>query len=153
MTETFSVFAGRYVSNRVHIAQRILSLNNRHPEIMAMEWEHLGAELKTEKTMASTLELIRGMEGGSAVHRTGALKLGLYNALRQRGPDKSVLAMLRCTHENCPASETPIPDRGLGGKIYCPKHWFSGQSMKCSECGHVRVDHCTLCQGCKRLFA
>ena len=151
MTETFSVFAAQYVLNRTHISQCILNLNNRHPDIMATEWKHLSAKLKTERTMASTLEHIKGMEGGGAVHRADSLKLGLYNALRQRGPDRSALAMLRCTDGKCPASETPIPDRGPG-KIYCPEHLFERRPMKCSECGYVRVDHCALCKGCRRLF-
>jgi len=119
---------------------------------MAMGWKHLGAELKTEKTTASTLELIKSMEGGDAEHRAGALKLGLYNTLQQRGPATSALAMLRCTDGKCPVNENPIPDHKLGGKIYCPKHLFEEQMMECSECGHVRVDHYTLCQGCRRLF-
>ena len=121
---------------------------------MAMGWKHLGAELKTERTTASILELIKSMEGGDAAHRAGALKLGLYDTLRQRGPAKSALAMLRCTDGKCPRSKDPIPNHKLGGKIYCPQHLFEEQpeTMECSECGHVRVDHCILCKGCRRLF-
>lgn len=153
-TETFSVFAAQYVLSRVHIPQRILSLN-RHPEIMAMEWKHLGAELKTERTTISVLELIKGMEGGDVAHRADALKLGLYNALRQKGPAKSTLAKLRCTDKNCPASQDPISYHDLGGKTGCPRpnHRVSGQTiMNCSECGCARVDCSSLCKDCRRLF-
>ena len=50
---------------------------------MEMGWKHLSSRLKTKKTMASALELIKGMEGGNAAHRANALEYGLYSALRR----------------------------------------------------------------------
>jgi len=120
---------------------------------MEMGWKHLGAELKTDSTKTSVLEFIKGMEGGDAAHRADALKFGLYNALRQKSPAQSTLAMLRCTGRKCPANESPVSYLTLGGKISCPRHYKSDeQTMKCSECGHERVDHYVLCKGCRRLF-
>ena len=151
ITETFSGFAAQYVSSRTCISQRILSLD-RHPEIMTIECKHLSEELRTERTITSALELIKGMEGGDAAHRANALKLGLYNALRQKDPAKSTLAKLRCIKKTCRANEHPISYHDLGGKAGCPGSHVVQTTMVCSECGSARVDYSRLCNGCRRLF-
>jgi len=120
---------------------------------MAMGWKHLGAELKTERTTASVLDLIKGMERGDAVHRAGALKFGLYNALRQKGPAKNTLARLRCTDERCLASKEPVCYDALRGDGSCSRRRpHKSRAVKCSECDYARVDHCTWCKGCRRVF-
>jgi hypothetical protein len=133
-----------------------LSRGDRHPEIMEMGWKHLGAKLKTDRTKASVLELINSMNDGNAAHRANSLKFGLYNALRQKDPAKSTLALLRCCDENCPANKRPISYNDLKGRVVCidQRHRLipSESSLKCSECGHVRIDHYTWCRGCRRLF-
>ena len=119
---------------------------------MAMGWKHLGAELKTERTTTSVLDLIKGMEGGDAAHRAGALKFGLYNALRQKGPARNTLARLRCTDEECWANKKPTRYRALGEEGGCPKHLFHTTTVECSKCGCSQVDHCIWCKGCRRVF-
>lgn len=119
---------------------------------MVTGWKYLGIKFKAEGTTASVLELIKGMEGGNAMHRTDALKFGLYDALRKRGPAKSTLALLRCSTESCSGNKDPISYDALGGGIICPKHQVSTPFMKCSECGHTRVDYFNRCKGCQRLF-
>lgn len=151
VAETFSSFAAQCVSNRIRTPRRILISNNRHSEIMAMGWEHLGAKMKTERTTASVLELIKGMEGGGVAHQADPLKFGLYNALRRKDPAKSTLARLRCVDEDCSGNKEPITHDTRGGNLGCP-NLLCTQTMKCSECGHTRVDHCTWCKGCQRIF-
>jgi hypothetical protein len=121
---------------------------------MEMGWKHLGVKLKTDRTKASVLELINSMNDGNAAYRANSLKFGLYNALRQKDPAKSTLALLRCCDENCSANERPISYNDLNGRVVCNRlnHWGTHSSLQCSECGHVRVDHHTWCRGCRRLF-
>lgn len=118
---------------------------------MVKGWKHLGGKLKAERK-TSVLELIKGMEGGGAIHRVDALKFGLYSALRRKGPAQGALALLQCSTEGCSANKDPVSYDALGAGIICPKHLFSTPHMKCSECGHTRVDHCNWCKGCRRLF-
>jgi len=129
-----------------------LSPNNRHSEIMAIGWKRLGAELKTEKTASSILGLIKDTAEGHTPHRADALRFGLYKNLRQKGPAKSALALLRCTDEKCLASKNPIYYNTLEGKIGCPRHLSAVQTLKCSECDRARDDYCTWCKGCRRVF-
>lgn len=124
----------------------------RYLEIMVTGWKHLSTNLKTERTGTSVLDLIKGMQGGDATHRVDALKFGLYCALRQKGPAKNTLALLRCSSEKCSANANPISFDAMGGKVICPKHRVSTPSMICSECGHTRADHGNWCKGCRRLF-
>jgi len=131
-TETFSGFAAQ------------------HSEVMAMGWKHLGADMKTETTMTSTLELIKGMAEGGTAHRADALRFGMYNALRQKGPSDGRLALLKCVNEKCKGPVQPVTYRSLGGKIQCAK--CRTVNMECSVCGHARRDHCTWCKGCRMLF-
>lgn len=130
-------------------------LEPRHPEIVAMGWKHIGGKLKAERT-ASILEIIKNMKEGNAVHRANALKFGLYNVLRQKGPAKSTLALLRCCDEKCPANKDPISHSNLRGRIVCPDRYHSqnldASGLKCSECDHLREDHYIWCQGCRRVF-
>ena len=46
---------------------------------MEMFCKLLGNRFREESITASVEDLIRGMEGGNAAHRTGALKLALRN--------------------------------------------------------------------------
>jgi len=119
---------------------------------MEIGWKRLGAELKTEQTASSVLELIKDMAEGHTPHQADALKFGLYNSLRQKDPAKSALALLQCTDEECPANKNPIPYHTLVGKVGCPNHGLAVRTLKCSECDRAREDYCTWCKGCRRVF-
>ena len=154
VAETFTSFAAQCVLNPVLTLYRTLNPSARHSEIMAIGWKHLGTKLKNEGTTNSVLELIKNMKDGNAAYRANTLKFGLYSVLRQKGPAKSTLALLRCSEERCPANKDPIPYRNLRGDVFCPDmcHLFQSVRPKCSECGHPRADHYTWCQGCQRVF-
>ena len=128
----------------------ILRHNNRHSEIMAMAWRHLGTELRTEGTTSSILGLIEGMAGGRTPHQADALIFGLYTALRLKDPDDSRLARLKCAEKKCQSHDKPVSHRSLRGEVRCAQCGTAG--MVCADCGHARVDHCTWCKGCRKMF-
>lgn len=115
-----------------------------------MGWKRLGAELETEKTTATVLELITGMQGGSARHRADALKFGLYTALRRKDPNSDRLALLKCVREGCQARDQHVSYQSLVGGTICVT-CLAGIPA-CSNCGHVRNDHWTWCEGCRMIF-
>ena len=114
VAETFSNFASQYVLDPGSYTHCTLIANNRNPEIMKMGWKLLGGKFKTEKTTASALELIKGMEGGNAAHRANVLKFGLYSALQRQGPEQRTFASLRSTHEQHSANNSR--DAGEGAR-------------------------------------
>ena len=124
-----------------------------------MGWKYLDALPETERINGSIQEIIQGMAGGHAAHKTDALKFGLYDALRQKGSTNLTFAQLRCPVTTCEARRQPVSHLSLGNGINCTKHkgwgWFTGERpkmMECSECGHARTDHCTWCKGCRGAF-
>jgi len=160
MTETFSEFASQYVLNRIKTACCVLNAKGvRQSEIMAMGWEHLHANLETEKTTELIQEIIQSMGEGNAVHQADGLKFGLYDALRQKGAVNYPFARLQCPDAGCAWHHDPVSYVALGNSLCCTRHkrWSSGSAatskvMVCSECGHARADRCTWCKGCRRIF-
>jgi hypothetical protein len=149
--ETFSGFAARYVPVKPRASHHVLRSIDSHDKIMEIGWNHLGKELRTEKTTASILELIKDMRGGKATHQADTLKFGLYHTLRQKGPAENTLARLRCTNEKCSVNKDPISYDALGGGTSCKEHSIFSR-MECSECGESRTDRGVWCKGCRRLF-
>lgn len=128
-------------------------------EIMVMGWEHLNANVETEKTTELIQGIIQSMSEGNVTHQTDGLKFGLYNALRQKGGASYPFAQLRCPDEGCAAHRDPVSYTALGDSLCCTRHkrWSLGSAatpkeMQCTECGHTRTDRCAWCKGCRRMF-
>ena len=120
VAETFSSFASQYVLKPCSYTYRTLIPNNRDPEIMEMGWKHLSGKFKTEKTTASALELVKGMEGGNAAHRANVLKFGLYSALQHKGPAQRTFASLRSAHEQHSANNNRDAGEGARNSLTPP---------------------------------
>ena len=127
-----------------------------------MGWKYLDANLEEEKATELIQERIERMAEGGLVHQADGLRFGLYNALRQRGMENYPYAQLRCSHKDCVTHDRLVSCTNLGDNIHCTGHKDArGRSLgdaagsgvlECTECGHLRTDRFTWCEGCRRMF-
>lgn len=124
---------------------------------MEMHCELLASKFPEEGTTAGMVDLIKGMAGGKATHRAGALKLALRNKRPKKGvpmrctrPEKGVL--LRCTRSDCVYFSDPISSQRIGTGLFCPGPHNRLAVMRCTGCGEGRTKNLLECRGCGERF-
>jgi len=119
---------------------------SRENEVMKVHCELLSDKCREKSTTASMVDLIKGMVGGKAAHRAGALKLTLRNG-RPRGG-----VFLRCPDSDCDFHHNPTSVRP---SLRCPRRHASrmiSPYLECANCLQVRSNHYIECQGCGQRF-